>query len=137
MNGETALKFVRSRNSTDPEEGTDFARARRQQKILVALAQKLKQKEVFLNLDRVKELEQLFRTYVTSDLPDEALLALGKIGIGIDVSRVRTIGLDGQNTDGFLFLVNPPIRKYGQWVLEPRTGSWEEIHGYIEKQLKQ
>ena len=137
MNGETALKFARSRNSTDLEEGTDFARAKRQQKILIAIAQKLRKKETITNLSILRELRALFGRYVLGDLGDEALLALGRISVDIDVSDIQHVGLDATNVDDLPLLVNPPVKKYGQWVLEPRTGKWEEVHGYIEKQLEQ
>lgn len=135
MDGTTALKFARSRNSADPEEGTDFARAKRQQKILIAIAKKLRQKETVTNLSLLRELRALFGRYVLGDLGDEALLALGRIGVDIDVSNIQHIGLDSTNADDLPLLVNPPVKKYGQWVLEPRTGKWEEIHQYIESQL--
>lgn len=136
MDGEMALKFVRSRNSTDPEEGTDFARAKRQQKILIAIAQKLRKKETITNLSVLRELREIFGRYVLGDLGDEALLALGRIGVDIDVSSIQHIGLDATNTDELPLLVNPPVKKYGQWVLEPRTGSWEEIHEYIQQEVE-
>jgi LCP family protein required for cell wall assembly len=41
MDGARALVFARSRESTDPEEGTNFARNRRQQLILTAVKQKV------------------------------------------------------------------------------------------------
>jgi LCP family protein required for cell wall assembly len=40
MNGETTLKFVRSRNA-EGDEGTDFAREKRQQQVILALQKKL------------------------------------------------------------------------------------------------
>lgn len=41
MNGERALQYARSRHSPDNGEGTDYARARRQQKVIEAIRQKL------------------------------------------------------------------------------------------------
>ncbi len=41
MDGATALIYSRSRHSAQNNEGTDFARARRQQKVIVALKEKL------------------------------------------------------------------------------------------------
>lgn len=136
MDGTTALKFVRSRNSTDPEEGTDFARGQRQQKVLVALASKLRQKETVLNVGRIQELRNIFSQYVVGDLGDDALLALGRIGLDVNPSAIEHIGLEGQNAGGLQFLVNPPVKKYGQWVLEPRIGNWDEIHQYIQQELE-
>ncbi len=41
MDGETALKYARSRHSSDNGEGSDFMRARRQQKIIMAIKDKI------------------------------------------------------------------------------------------------
>jgi len=49
MDGERALKFVRSRKSLDNQEGSDFARAKRQQRVLIALKEKLLSSEGLLN----------------------------------------------------------------------------------------
>ena len=49
MNGDRALKYVRSRHA-EGNEGSDFARGRRQQEVLLALKDKLLSKEIYLNL---------------------------------------------------------------------------------------
>lgn len=136
MDGDTALRFSRSRYSNDPEEGSDFARGKRQQQILVALASKIKQKETALNADRIKQLRQIFDDYTQTDLGDDEMLALGRIGIGINLQGIKQIGLDEGTKDEPGLLTNPPITKYGQWVLEPRAGGWDQIHEYILKGLK-
>lgn len=136
MDGDTALKFSRSRNSTDPEEGTDFARSKRQQKVLIALAQKMKQKETAFSLDRLNELRNIFDQYTKTDLSDEELLALGKIGLSIDPLMIQRIGLNEGTKDNPGILVNPPVSKYGQWILESRIKDWSDVHAYIEAQLK-
>ncbi len=41
MDGETALQFARSRHSSDNGEGSDFMRARRQQKVIMAVKDKI------------------------------------------------------------------------------------------------
>ncbi len=136
MNGDTALKFSRSRNSDDPWEGTDFARARRQQLILMALAKKIKSRETVLNLDRVRELQQLFDDHTDTDLSDREMLALAKIGTKIDLAQIRSLRIDEGSDEEPGLLVNPPIAKYGQWVLVPRSASFSEIHSYINNQLE-
>lgn len=45
MDGDTALKYARSRHSSQNNEGTDYARARRQQKVIIALQEKFAQNE--------------------------------------------------------------------------------------------
>jgi LCP family protein required for cell wall assembly len=41
MDGETALEYARSRHSLDNNEGSDFARARRQQRLITAVTDKI------------------------------------------------------------------------------------------------
>lgn len=137
MDGDTALRFARSRYSNDPEEGSDFARSRRQQQILVALALKIKQKETVLNADRIKQLRQIFDDYTETDLGDDEMLALGRIGIGINLSQIQQISLDEGTKEQQGLLINPPTSKYGQWVLEPRAMDWSEVQKYINSQLEQ
>jgi len=136
MDGDTALRFSRSRYSIDPEEGSDFARSKRQQQILVALASKIKQKETALNADRIKQLRQIFDDYTETDLGDDEMLALGRIGIGINLQGIGQIALDEGTKEEPGLLTNPPTAKYGQWVLEPRAGDWGQIHEYIVKMLQ-
>ncbi len=49
MDGKTALIYSRSRHSLQNNEGTDFARARRQQKVIIALRDKLLSNESLTN----------------------------------------------------------------------------------------
>lgn len=55
MTGNVALKFARSRHSQGVE-GSDFARAKRQQKILIALKDKVLSSETLLNPQKVMEI---------------------------------------------------------------------------------
>ncbi len=135
FDGSAALKFSRSRNSDDPLEGTDFARARRQQLVLTALAKKIKSRETVLNLDRVRELQQLFDDHTDTDLSDQEMLALAKLSAKVDLGAVRSLRIDEGTDEEPGLLVNPPVAKYGQWVLTPRSASWSEIHKYILEEL--
>ena len=135
FDGNTALKFSRSRNSDDPEEGSDFARARRQQLVLIALAKKIKSREIVLNLDRVKELQQLFDDHTNTDLSDQEMLALAKLGAKVDLGQIRSLRIGEGTAKNPGLLTNPPIAKYGQWVLVPHSATFSEIHAYINNQL--
>lgn len=136
MNGKTALKFARSRYSTDLTEGTDFARSQRQQKVLMALAEKIKSRETALNLNRVKELRDIFNQYTETNLKDEELLALGRLGMKVKIADIQQIKVDEGSKDEPGLLINPPVSRYGQWVLAPRTGSWESVKEYIKQELE-
>lgn len=136
MDGITALRFSRSRYSADPMEGTDFARSQRQQKVLLALATKIKSRETALNLDRIKELRNIFNQYTETNLGDEELLALGRIGTKVKIAEIQQIKIDEGTKEEQGLLISPLVSKYGQWVLTSRTGSWESVKEYIKAELE-
>ena len=59
----------------------------------------MKQKETSLNIDRIKQLRQIFDDYTDTDLGDDEMLALGRIGIGINLSGIQQISLDEGTKD--------------------------------------
>jgi anionic cell wall polymer biosynthesis LytR-Cps2A-Psr (LCP) family protein len=128
MDGQTALKFVRSRNAQG-EEGTDFARAARQQKVILAIKDKIFSKEFLLSPEKVIQLFKLITLNIQTDIPKEKYWQLLKAG-----SKIRNIKTTTVNSN---YLINPPIsKKYdNQWVLVPKSGSWSEIQEYIKKFL--
>lgn len=138
MNGERALKFVRSRNA-EGTEGTDFARSRRQQKIIFAFLEKVKQ---YINIKDIWKMKPVFSAIMSSvktDMKLSEMLILGKYFWKNSKDRFRYLVLDigdkQKGTPGFL--VNPPLWQYdGVWVLVPRTQNFDEIHEFIDCQLK-
>jgi polyisoprenyl-teichoic acid--peptidoglycan teichoic acid transferase len=56
MNGDLALKYARSRKSLDAGEGSDYARAKRQQKVIKAVKDKVFASETWLNPNKILEL---------------------------------------------------------------------------------
>lgn len=138
MDGQTALKFVRSRNA-EGEEGTDFARSQRQQKVIMVLAAKLFSYKVLLNPAKMLELKNNFGEHIKTDtqFSYEQMTAFLSLFVRfiINKNQIRTLSLDVGSPDGPGFLVNPPLTKYNQWVLEPRTGNFDEIHKYIEEKI--
>ena len=74
MDGERALKYVRSRNA-EGEEGTDFARARRQQVFLAALKSRLVATETLFSPNRIGEMAEIYQDYVLTDIKTEEYLA--------------------------------------------------------------
>ena len=60
MDGATALKFVRSRHGTN-NEGSDFARSARQQKVILAFRQKVLSGQTLLNPKTIINLATTFR----------------------------------------------------------------------------
>lgn len=135
MDGETALKFVRSRYA-EGTEGTDIARGKRQQKVMIAFQKKLLSLNNF-SLSKINELTQVLKETIKTDLTFTEAAYLGRFGLGFK-NEIRSLSLDYENPEEKVagFLVNPPVEKYDRWVLIPRSGDFTEIHGFISCFIK-
>lgn len=127
MDGSRALKYVRSRLAVG-DEGGDFARARRQQEVLLALKQKLTSPSVWLSPRRLRQLFLSFEKAIDSDMNIGELATVGKLFAAVDAPHTTRISLEDQ-------LYSPPTIWYGRYVLIPKE-SFEEIHRFVRNQLK-
>lgn len=121
MNGETALKFVRSRNS-EGDEGTDLARAARQQKVIKAIKDKVLRPEIYSSPKKIRELLKLVDIAVDSDLDPTTMAILVRYIVN-SKEQIKSYVLSPD------FLVNPPITaKYdNQYVFIPKKGDWSDV----------
>jgi LCP family protein required for cell wall assembly len=128
LNGERALQYVRSRNA-EGDEGTDFARSRRQEKLILAIKNKIFSKEFFLrpkeSWQTLKSLEKVFQT----DISQDEFIYFGKMLAKFDLKNIKTLSLEE-------FLINPPVGEYEQWVLTPKDGDFTSIYRYLKEQTK-
>ncbi len=127
MDGDTALKYVRSRHAQGAE-GSDFARSTRQQEVLLALKAKITSKQILFNPSVMAKLYQAFDTATDTDMNIGELLTVGKMFIQTPQTHVTRISLEDQ-------LYEPPSSWYGRFVLVPKE-SFESIHTFIANQLK-
>ena len=126
MDGELALKYIRSRYA-EGEEGTDFARSRRQQKALLTFKDKIFSSQTFLSLRKMKELINIFGDSVKTDISETEYSAFLEMILKIKESQIETVSFDGE------LLFHPAKSQYdGQWVLVPKAGNWEAVHQYVE-----
>lgn len=130
LDGATALKFARSRNS-EGEEGTDFARSRRQELVINAFKDKLLSSNTFLNFTTLDSLRRSLSDSIITDLSDQELGSLIRLFIGTarGASPTRTLDLSNQ-------FINPKDKSpyLGQWVLVP-LNSFTQLHQYVEENL--
>lgn len=134
MDGEKALKYVRSRQATGVE-GTDFARGKRQQKVIAALKNKLLQPAFFWeNITNIRELSAAFHDSTETDMKLSEQIIFLKSFLKLPDQQITHLALDSGDLEKGRkgLLVNPPLWKYNnEWVLIPRTGDFDEIHKYI------
>ena len=133
MNGETALKYARSRHA-DGDEGTDYARSRRQQIVISAIKNRILSRSFLFNPKRIFGLAQIVRDSVRNDITKEDLLSVSKIVFVKEARKVSTYVLDGwENVDGYLY--HPVKHESGLWVLLPQGDDWGGIHQFIQSIL--
>jgi LCP family protein required for cell wall assembly len=126
MDGATALKYVRSRRA-EGDEGTDLARANRQQKVLMAIRTKMLRPSTYLNPVKLWKIWQVVKSAVETDLtPSATAILLRKVFNARDTLSSVVINPD--------LLTSPPIteRYDKQYVFIPKAGSWTEIHTWVE-----
>lgn len=133
MDGDTALKFVRSRNA-EGDEGTDFARAERQQKVINAIKERVLSSEILFSPKKLIELKNVLLEYSESDIDSTAAASLS-----------RRILQSRNNVSSHLLaeelLENPPKspRYDNLYVFIPKTedplsGSgqvWSRVHEWV------
>ena len=129
LDGAQSLKFVRSRHTLG-SEGTDFARAKRQQLLLLAVKNKVFSSEILLNPTAMSNVFNTFKNHISTDISPNEMAVFLKLAIKNKSGAFKSLVLDDQ------FFVNPPI-DYRGWILLPKDGSFDEIHQYIQKFLEQ
>ncbi len=131
MDGDAALKFVRSRYS-ESEEGTDFAREQRQQKVIEAVKNKLISLVKTPNLKKYGELYGILDQIIKRDISNQQVaIIIKKILFNKKLAQQKiTLTED--------LFTNPVISdKYnGAWVLIPKDNNFSIIHQYIKCYLE-
>lgn len=115
MDGATALKFARSRHAQG-DEGTDFARSARQEKIIAAVRTKLLTGKVLTNKNLLTALYENFRQSVINDIDPQYYLPLARLAWTAWRQPMRSTNIND-------LFENPRISQtYDfQWVLVPKA----------------
>lgn len=127
MDGELALKYTRSRHAAGIE-GSDFARARRQQLVLEAVKEKLLSKQTLLNPITVGKLINEFSQNVSTNLSVGEMIRLWDLSK--DVNREQIISkVLNDAPDNFLVA---GLGEDGAYILAPRSGNFAEIRNLVK-----
>ncbi len=133
MDGKTALKFVRSRHGTN-NQGSDFARSARQQKVILAFRQKVLSAETLLNPKTALDLARTFGESIDTDITDEEVPYFAKLAQKIDPGKIRRVVLDSGRDESVLAIGDPQFHG-GQFVLVPKSNSWRDLAEYIQGEI--
>ncbi len=127
MDGETALKFVRSRHG-DNGEGSDFARSARQQKILLAVKDKVFSASTLLNPSRINKILNTVEDNLSTNLSVWQIVRLAKELKGLDTTNITHHVIDASdNSPVFATVLN------GAYLLLPKNDDWTPLQSMADQ----
>ncbi|MEK7606896.1 MAG: LCP family protein [Patescibacteria group bacterium] len=121
MDGDRALKFARSRHGNN-SENSDFARSRRQQKIMLAVRDKLFSFETLLRPSRVKRLIEQMRERISVNVDLWEALRLAKILKDTSRESISMNVLDDSPSGALEAQIID-----GAFLLLPKNNDWNAI----------
>lgn len=135
MDGDTALKYSRSRHSMQNGEGSDFARARRQQNVIIAFKDVLLSSDTLLSPKKLMDLMSAIQNNLKiSDF------TITDIEAGIDIlkdfdqseGKIYSFVLDPSSGNGSL-ITSKDVVNTGAYAIGPieGLGKYDNIHEYV------
>ncbi|MCL5410942.1 MAG: LCP family protein [Patescibacteria group bacterium] len=122
MNGETALKYSRSRETT-----SDFDRSRRQQQVIAAVKAQTLQAGVLANPKKVLDLITIIGDHLRTNFQPSEIKLLADLVKNLDqgniISKVLSSGAGGYLMDD---------SSTGTYYLRPKTGNFSEIQNMVK-----
>jgi LCP family protein required for cell wall assembly len=126
MDGDRALIFARSRHGNNGE-GSDFARARRQQLVIEALKEKVLSFGTYTNPTTIKKLIDALSSNVRTNLDISQIIYLGNFAKDATSKNIKSLVLDDSPTS----YLKSTIGQNGAYLLIPKTGSFDVINAAI------
>ena len=140
MNGENALKFARSRHST-----SDFDRSLRQQQVIDAIRNKLVSSYLITSPIKIKELYDVFRKYVYTDIELWDIFKLARIGskkneykmLSANLNDSCFYGSDNCIKGGFLYIPQRDLFEWQavlliEWTHKYKLNNYDNLHVYTD-----
>jgi LCP family protein required for cell wall assembly len=137
LDGDTALKYARSRHSTN-----DFSRSARQQQLLKALGEKVRGMGRIKQMSALSELYTSLDNHVETTMTTRQLLGLAQIAANVPFDRIVNMQINfGSGNDGIEagpggFVYAPSLETYsGASVLLPlalpgKDSDWSQISAF-------
>lgn len=127
MNGETALRYVRSRYST-----SDFDRSRRQQQVISAIRNKAFSVGTFSNPRKVTELINVLGQHIRTDIQVSEIPRFAELAKDVGSNSIVSKSLDTQSPGTPLRALNDQV--LGQ-IIVPKLGAnnFSEVHSFVQK----
>ena len=121
MNGKTALNYVRSRHGGSGES-SDFARSKRQQKVLAAVKDKALAFTTFMSFRKITALFNMYQDHISTNMQPWEIFKFYKLAKNIDVKNINNVVLNDA-PDSLLFATNIN----GAYLLLPKDISFTQL----------
>lgn len=139
MDGETLLKFVRSRNSPDKIEGSDLGRSARQQLAFKSILNAITQISLLLNPRKAGQIYHFYQSEVMTNLTEEKLVGLGFLLFSPNTLKIKPVTIpvaeSPEQKEGAV-LYHPPREKHRLWVLEPVDQDFSSLQQFIAQEIE-
>ena len=140
MDGETTLEYVRSRHGTSGED-SDFARSKRQEKVINAFKAKIFSAQTLLNLPKMLNLYNTLKSSIDMNIPQSEFDDFIRLAEKMRGAKIQSVVIDaGDAVSQRAGLLNESVVEadYGETsALIPRTsnGNFSEIQNYISCEI--
>lgn len=127
MNGLTALRFARSRHGNNGE-GSDFGRIKRQQKILLAMKEKITSFNTWINPKKITSIFSLMNQYTKTDMEPWEAVKIAHLAKGLKTQDIITQSIDDRPGS---YLISG-IASTGAYILQPIGGNYTKIQELVK-----
>jgi len=141
MNGNMALKFVRSRHAIGIEK-SDFARAKRQDLVIKAFRDKIFSINTLLNPEKLMSLYNVFQDSIHTNIQQGEYDDFIKLALKMKDAQTNNVVFfysDPYAPKQGIFINPPKSAVYNnQWVLIPRmgNGNFSEVQKYVRCEIE-
>lgn len=135
MDGETALIYSRSRHSPHNNEGSDFSRAKRQQKVIIAIKDKLLSSDSLTNPKTlIGILTSISGNLKISDFTITDIEAAFKLADKYEEEKGKTYSFVLDPSIGNWLLVERKFLESGAYAIGPKAGlgEYEDIQDFLK-----
>ena len=122
MDGQTALEYVRSRHGNNGE-GSDFSRAKRQQKVLLALKDKITSFSTLINPSKISEIFKTLGTHTKTNMEIWEMLHLYTLAQNLKQDNIINYVIDNSENG----LLTNVTGENGAYLLVPKAGDFSEV----------
>lgn len=138
MSGDRVMRYVRSRHSPDPIEGSDDGRVRRQQRVISALLRKLQDPTLIREPETMGKLLNYYLKTIDASYPISELGALAKRVIA-NHSRptIHTYQFPIEGATSSAVLMHPNRFDGGAWVYLPIDPTWKQMRATVAEWMQE